>query len=214
MPRTHPRKRCGGGAVSIHATLSSMKARTHDLAAVTALGVIVLSQPSRAMSLGTILVALLANQLGGIAPDIDQPIAPFWRNLPIGGFFGRIIGKMMGGHRFITHSLLGLFLFGLGASWLLALLHPIMPTIDIGLVWWAFVIGMVSHLVMDTLTKEGVPWLLPIPIKFGFPPIKAMRITTGKIGEGILFVCLILFDIVFCAVNYHTILQFIHQRIV
>jgi len=80
-----------------------MKARTHDLAAITALSVVVISQPTMKMSLTTALVAVLANQLGGIAPDIDQPIAPFWRNLPIGGFVGRVIGKMLGGHRFITH---------------------------------------------------------------------------------------------------------------
>jgi len=191
-----------------------MKARTHDLAAITAFGVMVLSQPSKTMSLATVLVAVLANQLGGIAPDIDQPVAPFWRNLPIGGFFGRVIGKMMGGHRFITHSILGLVLFGFGVRALLAFLHPIMPNIDAEFVWWAFMIGMLSHLVMDTITKEGVPWLLPLPIKFGFPPIKAMRVTTGKLGEGIVFVVILLFDILYFGINYSAILDLIHKRIV
>jgi len=190
-----------------------MKARTHDLAAITALGVMVLSQPSKTMSLGTILIAVLANQLGGIAPDIDQPVAPFWRNLPIGGFFGRVIGKMMGGHRFITHSILGLVLFGFGVRALLAFLQPIMPNVDADFIWWAFMIGMASHLVMDTLTKEGVPWLLPLPIKFGFPPVKAMRVTTGKISEGIVFVVILLFDIVYFGINYSAILDLIHNRI-
>jgi membrane-bound metal-dependent hydrolase YbcI (DUF457 family) len=191
-----------------------MKARTHDLAAITAFGVMVLSQPSKTMSLATALVAVLANQLGGIAPDIDQPVAPFWRNLPIGGFFGRVIGKMMGGHRFITHSILGLILFGFGVRALLAFLHPIMPNIDADFVWWAFMIGMLSHLVMDTLTKEGVPWLLPIPLKFGFPPIKAMRITTGKFSEGIVFVVILLFDVLYFGINYSAILDLIHERII
>lgn len=191
-----------------------MKARTHDLAALTALSVVIISQPTLKMSLGTAMAALLANQLGGIAPDIDQPTAPFWRNLPIGGFFGRLIDKMLGGHRFITHSVVGLALFGLGTQWLLALLHPIMPSLDTEIIWWAFMIGMLSHLVMDTLTKEGVPWLLPIPIKFGLPPIKAMRITTGKAGEGVLFILLILFDVAYYTINYPVILQFVHQRIV
>ncbi len=191
-----------------------MKARTHDLAAITALGVMVLSQPSKTMSLGTVLIAILANQLGGIAPDIDQPIAPFWRNLPIGGFFGRVIAKMMGGHRFITHSILGLVLFGFGMRALLLFLHPIMPNVDTDFVWWAFMIGMLSHLVMDTITKEGVPWLLPIPIKFGFPPVKAMRVTTGKIGEGIVLILILLFDIVYFGINYSAILDLIHRHIV
>lgn len=191
-----------------------MKARTHDLAALSALTVVTITQPSLSMSLGTALVAFLANQLGGIAPDIDQPTAPFWRNLPIGGFFGRIIGRVLGGHRFITHSLLGLVLFGVGIKALLTLFHPIMPTIDIDIVWWAFMIGMVSHLVMDTFTKEGVPWLLPLPIKFGIPPLKAWRITTGKFGELVIFGIIIAFDIWFCTINYPAILDFFHTQIV
>ncbi len=193
---------------------SKMKARTHDLAAITALGVVVITQPTLKMSLGTAIAAVIANQLGGIAPDIDQPIAPFWRNLPVGGFFGRVIGKMLGGHRFITHSLLGLALFGFVIRWLLVFFQPVFPNISVTLVWWAFMIGMVSHLVMDSITKEGVPWLLPIPIKFGFPPIRSLRITTGKIGEGIVFVCLLLSIVVFCGLNYSAVLHFIHHQVV
>ncbi|SRR6266496_2365215 len=189
-----------------------MKARTHDLAAATALGIVVLAQPNRTMTLGTALVALLANQVGGIAPDIDQPTAPFWRNLPIGGFVGKIIDRMLGGHRFITHSVIGLVLFGFLVQMLLAAL-PIMPGIDTGFVWLAFMIGMVSHLVMDSFTKEGVPWLLPLPIKFGFPPAKALRVTTGTLGEGIIFAVLLLFDIGYCSMHYWELRELIHQRI-
>jgi inner membrane protein len=155
-------------------------ARTHDLAAVTALGIIYLASSRPAMTLSTAIVAVFANLIGGITPDIDQPTAPFWRNLPVGKYFGRIFDMLAGGHRFLTHSLLGLAIFGFLAHLLLLFLGPIMGSVDIGLVWWAFMIGMASHLVMDTLTKEGVPWLLPIPVKFGFPPLKAWRITTGK----------------------------------
>ncbi len=157
-----------------------MIARTHDVAAFTALMAVVLSQPLHSVTLATVVAAVLANQIGGIAPDIDQPTAPFWRNLPVGGIFGRLIARMMGGHRFISHSILGLALFGFAAHWLLAALHPIIPKVDIGLVWWSFMIGMVSHLIMDSFTKEGVPWLLPIPWKFGLPPVRRLRITTGK----------------------------------
>jgi inner membrane protein len=190
-----------------------MKARTHDLAAVTALGVVVLSQPEHTMTLGTAITALLANQMGGIAPDIDQPTAPFWRNLPIGGFFGRIVDKLLGGHRFITHSLLGLILFGLLTRLFLLFVHPIIPNIDIELVWWAFMIGMISHLVMDTLTKEGVPWLLPIPIKFGLPPLKRLRATTGELGEWLVFAAILTFDLWYCGTHYHQIITLLHQRI-
>jgi len=81
-----------------------MTARTHDLAAITALGIAVLLDPPQAVRLSTVLLAILANQIGGIAPDIDQPTAPFWRNLPEGHFAGKFFGKMLGGHRFLSHS--------------------------------------------------------------------------------------------------------------
>lgn len=191
-----------------------MTARTHDVAAITALGIAVLVNPVSDITLGTALVAILANQIGGIMPDIDQPTAPFWRNLPIGKLFGRTIDKLLGGHRFLTHSVLGLVLFGLLAKLLLNFLHPIMPHVDIGWVWWAFIIGMFSHLVMDTFTKEGVPWLLPIPVKFGFPPLKTFRITTGRRVESLIVLPLLLAtDVWLCAAHYDSLVSFLHDHI-
>ena len=192
-----------------------MLARTHDLAALNALAIVVLAHTgTHQITLSTLLIALLANQIGGITPDIDQPTAPFWRNLPIGGYFGRFIDKMLGGHRFLTHSLLGLGLFAFLSHLLLHFLHPIMRSVDIRIVWLAFLIGMVSHLVMDTLTKEGVPWLLPIPIKFGIPPFKALRITTGKSRERILFFTMLGLDIWYVASHYTHLVYLLHTRVV
>jgi inner membrane protein len=191
-----------------------MTGRTHDLAAITALGAVLMFEPVQTMTLGTLLIALLANQMGGIAPDIDQPTAPLWRDLPIGALFGRVVDTTLGGHRFITHSLAGLALFGFLLRLLLVFIHPIIPTVNIGYVWWAFMIGMLSHLIMDTFTKEGVPWLLPLPIKFGLPPLKELRITTGKFVETwLVFPALLIVDIVFCAAHYQLILKFLHHHI-
>jgi len=191
-----------------------MTGRTHDLAAFTALGVVFMAAPPSQISLGTVLVALLANQIGGIIPDIDQPTAPFWRNLPIGGVFGKIISKGMGGHRFITHSIVGLVCFGFLSQALLRILHPIMPHINITIVWWAFMIGMFSHLVMDSFTKEGVPWLLPLPIKFGFPPIRRLRVTSGKSIELlVLFPALIVANIILYSRHYAFVMHFLHTQI-
>src|SRR4051812_34220057 len=119
-----------------------MLARTHDLAAITALALVVVAHPVHEVTLATVLIAIFANQVGGIAPDIDQPTAPFWRNLPSGGIFGRFIDKLLGGHRFLSHSLLGVALFAFLTKLLLEFLHPIMPKVDIQLVWYAFLIGM------------------------------------------------------------------------
>lgn len=192
-----------------------MKARTHDLAAITGLGIVVLLQPSLpTMSLATVFVALLANQLGGIAPDIDQPTAPFWRNLPIGKIFGKFWARMMGGHRFITHSLIGVFVAGVLVSMFLNILSPIMPSVQMDIVWWAFMIGMLSHLVMDSFTKEGVPWLLPVPVKFGFPPLKRLRITTGEWGENfVVFPLLILLTCAIVALYYREFYTLLHLHV-
>lgn len=192
-----------------------MTGRTHDLAAITALGIVFvfIGAPAHA-TVGTVLLAILANQIGGILPDIDQPTAPFWRNLPVGTFFGRIFDTLTGGHRFLTHSLLGVGLFALLAWLLLQFIHPIIPHVDSLLVWWAFVIGIISHLLMDTLTKEGVPWFLPLPAKLGLPPIKALRITTGKSVELLVVVpALLILDIWLCTSHYGQLVGFIHHLV-
>jgi inner membrane protein len=192
-----------------------MTGRTHDLAAITALGVIVMVQPERVVTLATAITAVFANLIGGITPDIDQPTAPLWGNLPVGHVFGKIFDKMAGGHRFLTHSIIGLILFGLLAHWLLLFLQPVMHSINIGLVWWAFMIGMLSHLVMDTFTKEGVPWLLPIPFKFGLPPLKEFRITTGKIVETLgVFPALLIFNAYWYYIHYARVLTVLRHYIV
>ncbi len=46
-----------------------MTGRTHDLAAFTAMGVVVVSNPLPQITLATALVALIANMIGGIAPE-------------------------------------------------------------------------------------------------------------------------------------------------
>lgn len=167
------------------------------------------------MTLSTAIAAIIANQIGGIVPDIDQPTAPLWRNLPIGRVFGRFAGRLVGGHRFLTHSLLGVTAFAFLTRSLLALLHPIMPHVDVGLVCWAFLIGMLSHLVMDTFTKEGVPWLLPIPVKVGLPPLRRWRITTGKAVETLfVFPGLLAIDIWLFASHYNELIILVHRHLV
>lgn len=192
-----------------------MTGRTHDLAAITVLGVVFVLGPTRDIGLSTAIVAVLANLMGGITPDIDQPTAPLWRNLPIGKYFGKMFGLLNGGHRFLTHSLLGLYLFGVAAHWLLAFVHPIAGSIDLNLVWRAFMLGMASHLVMDMFTKEGVPLLLPLPFKLGIPPIKGLRITTGKWRETfVVFPLLLLCNAVFYVTHYRQVLDILHHHII
>jgi inner membrane protein len=162
-----------------------MTGRTHDLAAFTTLTLLLTVQPIPQMSLATALTALGANMIGGITPDLDQPTAKLWNSVPTGSLFGRLIDPLLGGHRMITHSLLGMGLIGWGLKFLLAKIGRVV-LVDMNLVWWAFMLGYLSHLIADTLTKEGVPWLFPIPIRFGIPPLKALRITTGGLIEKVI----------------------------
>ena len=73
-------------------------------------------------------------------------------------------------------------------------------------------IGMVSHLIMDSFSKEGVPWLLPIPVKFGFPPIKRLRVTTGKGVEKFILLPLLAIMLTLICINYYPVLVDLFQQ--
>ena len=192
-----------------------MIARTHDVAALVALTGYLVWNPPEQVTIATLFTAFLANQLGGIVPDIDQPTAPFWRNLPVGRYAGRVFGALVGGHRFLCHSLIGLVLFGVLSNAFLEFLYPIIPNVAIRFVWVAFMIGMISHLVLDSLTKEGVPWLLPLPVKFGFPPLRAWRLTTGKwVEEFVLLPLLVVAMIWLCNSHYALLSDIFVNRLI
>jgi inner membrane protein len=179
-----------------------MTGRTHDLAAFTALSYIVATHPLSEMTLPTALVALSANFIGGLSPDLDQPTAKLWNNMRGGHIFARLISPLMGGHRFISHSLLGIFIFGFVADQILKLMSTFL-LVDMNIVWWSFMIGYISHLLMDTITRDGVPWLFPIPISFGFPPLRFLRMKTGGLLEkSFIFPGLLLVNIYIFYTNY------------
>lgn len=93
-------------------------------------------------------------------------------------------------HRGITHSLLTCLLLTGGLALLLAAL-PAWPTRGLPL---AFLVGYVSHLVADGVTKTGVPLLLPLMRqRFHLLP-RPLRITTGGAFEQALFRLLLVVD--------------------
>ena len=188
-----------------------MTGRTHDLAAFTAMTMILAYQPIIDISLGTAIVAFGANMLGGLAPDMDNATSDIWRKVRGGSILARIIQPLTGGHRLISHSLVGVWLVGKILMWLLVRMSTVL-LVDIHIVWWAFMLGYISHLVTDTITKEGVPWLFPIPIRFGFPPFKALRITTGELMEkAFIFPGLLLLNGYIIYQNYGKFLEIIHH---
>jgi membrane-bound metal-dependent hydrolase YbcI (DUF457 family) len=155
-----------------------MVGRTHEIAAVVSLVAVGAAVQIPTMTFPTLTGVLLANLIGGEFPDIDQPTGRLWAHLPLGGIFGRLFTPFVGGHRHLTHSLLGFALFGFLSNLLLHYLHQYI-LIDMGLVWIAFMIGFASHIIADGFTEEGVPLLFPLPFSFGFPPISRWRIKTG-----------------------------------
>ena len=172
-----------------------MTGRTHDLAGFTALSFVVSRQGTPDMTLATALTAISANMIGALAPDIDQSTASLWRRLPAGSVWGRLLSPILGGHRMISHSIIGIVLFGFLLSAFLNVLGTVF-LVDMNVIWWAFMIGFLSHLLMDSITRDGVPWLFPIPINFGFPPFRFLRFKTGGIIEkSFVFPLLILINI-------------------
>ncbi|MBP9719388.1 MAG: metal-dependent hydrolase [Candidatus Levybacteria bacterium] len=190
-----------------------MTGRTHDLAAFTALNILFITNPLPHITLGTAFVAFGANMIGGLTPDIDQPTGELWGRIRGGSVISRMIAPLLGGHRFISHSLLGVFLFGFVAKFILEVTSSFL-IVDGTIVWWAFMIGYISHLIMDSFTRDGVPWLFPIPIHFGIPPFRALRMKTGGFLEKSVIFPLLLFTNAFIFYKYHTVfLDFLHNYI-
>lgn len=156
----------------------SMVRQTHEIAAaVSLIGVAAFSDlPS--VDIPTLTAVVIAALVGGAFPDLDHPTASIWQRLPLGTVLGRLLAPFMGGHRHLSHSLLGLALFGF-LSWVFLDYLGNYLLVDMPLVWIAFIVGFASHIFTDGLTEEGVPLLFPLPFKFGFPPIEQMRIETG-----------------------------------
>lgn len=188
-----------------------MTGRTHDLAAFTALSYVLVTSPPEKISLATALVAFSANLIGGLAPDLDQEQANLWRRIRAGSILGKIISPLFGGHRFISHSLLGIILVGIVVEILLEIIGTVL-LVDMNIVWWSFMIGFLSHILIDSFTKEGVPLFFPLPYRLGFPPLSFLRIKTGGLTEkSFVFPLLIFINGYLYYTNYHTILEFLRS---
>lgn len=147
------------------------------------LGLGPVSPPLGATAALAVLVAAVA---AATVPDLDRPRA-LWARL---AFL-----PLTHGHRHLWHSLLGLALW---AGLLALALPPLLrlaggvpgltgAAADLlrasGAIWLAAVAGYVSHLVLDTLTIEGVPWLYPLPWRLGLPLVARWRLRTGGLRE-------------------------------
>jgi inner membrane protein len=163
------------------------------------------------MTLSTAMAAFAVNFIGGLFPDIDQPTSDFWDNFRLGPVVAKFFCPAIGGHRHISHSLLGLLLIGYGTEFLTQKLSSVI-FIDMKVVWAAFMIGVISHLVLDLFTKEGLPLLWPLEVKIGIPPFKWMRMTAGTWMEHILaFPVLLASTLYLLYMHQEKVLMFLQQ---
>jgi inner membrane protein len=162
-----------------------MTARTHDAIAFAALITVATFNPPMELNLLTAGAAVVGNIIGSTIPDMDQAGNRLYKFLPAGNFFGKILRRMFLGHRAFSHSLIGLYtIYHILQFLLFRLLNP--DYVNAHIVFAAMIIGYVSHLFGDMLTKDGLPLLFPLKFRFGIPPIEAFRITTGKWIENLI----------------------------
>lgn len=133
----------------------------------------VLRMPPAAAVLGTGAAALAA-----LFPDIDAPRSEITRSMGcLTAGLSWVVRRSCGGHRQITHSLLGTGLWS--AAWLTAMLLAGWP------LWLLFAIvqGYASHIGMDMLTRSGCPLLWPKQATWHWLP-PPLRVTTGGKRRG------------------------------
>ncbi len=170
-------------------------------------------QTNNLKNVPTLVVSLVGNIVGSLLPDIDQASNRLWDLLPGGNVLGGIFKNLFLAHRTISHSLLGVFL-------LHELLWLVLPKIfnpnfiDAKIVYYSIMIGFVSHLFLDAFTKEGIPLFFPIKWKIGFPPVKQLRIETGKWFEKfVVFPGIIVFLIYFAIQKQEIIVSILRSMV-
>jgi inner membrane protein len=156
--------------------------RTHDAIAFASLTSVAILFPPASLNLLTFIFSIIAADIGSMIPDMDQAGNKLWDFLPAGNFMGRIFKGVFYKHRTLSHSILGTFLIFKFLQFVLEkLLNP--GFINPQIILTALMIGYISHLVADAFTREGLPLLFPLKLTFGIPPIKKLRIRTGKFFE-------------------------------
>jgi len=164
-----------------------MTAVTHQMMALLAALWVLISVTPSSPGVLVAIMAVVAVMIGALTPDLDQPTANVWRRMLGGKIIGNVFQAFSGGHRHMTHSLLGI----VGIGWLLWLgIHRyLQPDFwkQSELLWRAFMIGYISHPIADTLTDRGVPWLWPLRWHVRIPPgPEELRVTTDSWVERIL----------------------------
>lgn len=161
-----------------------MTSRTHDAFAFASLITVAAFYQPTELHLTTLIVSVIAADIGATLPDIDQAGNRLWEMLPSGHTLGRIFRRIFYKHRTLTHSLIGVYAIYKLLDWGLPKIFNT-GFVDINIVIISLMIGYLSHLLADSLTEEGLPLLFPINLTFGIPPIRKLRIKTGRWFENL-----------------------------
>ena len=148
-----------------------------------------------ALTIGTDNAAIFCGTIastviGSLIPDIDNPKSTFGSKT---FFTSNIINKMFG-HRGITHAPIILLIFSVGLLFVLNSFHmeSYIPIL------YGYTIGYISHLLLDALTKAGIPLFYPISKK----RFHLLNIKSGGIAERLIVVgiILLLITVIFFAI--------------
>ncbi len=160
--------------------------------------------------------------LGALTPDIDNARSTLGKRL---GILSKGI-QHFAGHRRFFHSIIGLvvvaaIIYGAQRGIGLALertgadsatrhlgdaLTGVVPGFNVaqglGVAFVGLLVGYFLHLVADSLTTGGVPWLWPSHARFGFPPNYKWRFKSGTWVEKVVVVIVSLAVIVWCVYRW------------
>ncbi|MFJ7934612.1 metal-dependent hydrolase [Sporosarcina sp. NPDC096371] len=125
------------------------------------------------------ILMLGAGVIGALLPDICHSGSTVGRKLPL---LSKFINGVFG-HRTFTHSLLFLVLIAM-------LLNAFIPNEAVKA---GFLVGMVSHYVLDMATKNGIKLLFPLRMTVRFP----VTTKTGGTVEKVVFSILTLMSFYF-----------------
>ncbi len=179
-----------------------MTAPTH-----TSFGILSLLSIGAMMGRPATLPAVAMVTIGALLPDIDTAQSTIGRMLfPLSRWLERRLG-----HRGAVHSLCALLVLGVTT----------VPLARVNRFWWfALLVGYFSHLLLDTLNKEGVPLFYPSPVRAVMPKARRWRIAVGSKAEIVLMTVFSAFALLLLPLNraglfpsLHALLKDIHSAI-
>ena len=156
--------------------------------------------------------------LGALTPDIDNARSTLGKRL---GPLSKGI-QHVAGHRRFFHSIIGLVVMGAliyGAQVGIGIalertgtdsatrhlgdvLAGVLPGFTsaqgLGIAFVGLLVGYLLHLVADSLTTGGVPWLWPSHARYGFPPNHKWRFKSGTWVEKVVVAVVVLAVIGWC----------------